>query len=84
MAIKEVKYVTEKEWQKMIEMQKNQQEIWKYLESISKYEKRYEIANRIPRNRKGQFAAKEGERTEKVERTQQIRKRGRPRKEQPQ
>ena len=37
MAIKEVKYVTEKEWQRMIEMQKNQQEIWKYLESISKY-----------------------------------------------
>lgn len=82
MAIKEVKYVTEKEWQKMIEMQKNQQEIWKYLESISKYEKRYEIANRIPRNRKGQFVSKE-EKQEKAEKTQQIRKRGRPKKQQP-
>lgn len=59
-------------------MQKNQKEIWKYLESISKYEKRYEIANRIPRNRKGQFVSKEGEKPEK---TQQIRKRGRPPKE---
>lgn len=77
-----MKYVTEKEWQKMIEMQKNQQEIWKYLESISKYEKRYEIANRIPRNRKGQFVSKE-EKQEKAEKTQQIRKRGRPKKQQP-
>lgn len=66
----------------MIEMQKNQQEIWKYLESISKYEKRYEIANRIPRNRKGQFVSKE-EKQEKAEKTQQIRKRGRPKKQQP-
>ena len=37
MAIREVRYVTEREWQKMIEMQKNQQEIMKYLEQISRF-----------------------------------------------
>jgi hypothetical protein len=45
----------------MIAMQKNQEEIWKYLESISNYEKRFEIAKRIPRNNKGQFASRETE-----------------------
>jgi hypothetical protein len=79
MAIKEVKYVTEKEWEKMIEMQKNHQEIWKYLESISRYEKRFQIANAIPRNPKGQFVSK-SESPQTPQKTQQIKKRGRPRK----
>lgn len=78
MAIKEVKYVTEKEWEKMIAMQKDHQEIWKYLESISNYEKRFEIAKRIPRNSKGQFASN-GE-AKRPDKTQAIKKRGRPKK----
>jgi hypothetical protein len=41
----------------MIAMQKDHEEIWKYLESISNYEKRHEIAKRIPRNNKGQFSS---------------------------
>jgi len=58
MAIKEVRYVTEKEWQKMIQMQKNHQEIWNYLERITKYETRHRIAANIPRNDRGQFVPK--------------------------
>jgi len=38
-------------------MQSNQEEIWKYLEKISKYEQRHEIASKIPRNSKGQFVS---------------------------
>jgi uncharacterized protein YebE (UPF0316 family) len=54
-----VRYVTEREWEKMIAMQKNQKEIMKYLEQISKFEQRHIIASQIPRNEKGQFAVKE-------------------------
>lgn len=56
MAIKQVKYLTEREWQKMIAMQKDNKQIWEYLQKISKYEKRFLIANKIPRNKKGQFS----------------------------
>lgn len=58
MAVREVRYVTEREWQKMIAMQKNQGEIMKYLEQVSKFEQRHVIASQIPRNDKGQFVAK--------------------------
>lgn len=54
----------------MIAMQKNQDEIWKYLESISKYEKRHELANQMPRNNKGQFVPKEDSKTKKIEKSQ--------------
>lgn len=70
MAIKEVRYVTQKEWEKMIAMQKNQDEIWKYLESISKYEKRHQLANQMPRNDKGQFISKQESKTKKIEKSQ--------------
>ena len=58
MAIKEVRYVTEREWEKMEAMKKDQKEIWDYLERISKYGQRSQIATGIPRNRLGQFSKK--------------------------
>lgn len=78
MAVREVRYVTEREWEKMIAMQKNEQEILKYLDQISRFEKRHSIASSIPRNSKGQFISKD--RAPKEKSTKPIRKRGRPRK----
>ena len=75
MAIKEVRYVTEREWEKMIAMQKNHQEIWKYLEDISRYEQRHQIASKIPRNERGQFVAKANP---PKPHDKPIRKKGRP------
>ena len=83
MAVKEVRYVTEREWEKMIALQKDQKEIWDYLERISKYGQRSKIATNIPRNRLGQFSKKSqtkpAESSEPVAKQKKVRK-GRPRK----
>lgn len=79
MAIREVRYVTEREWQKMIEMQKNQEEIMKYLDQISRFEKRHVIASTIPRNNRGRFVSKAE--TPKQKPIKPAGRRGRPRKQ---
>ena len=43
----------------MVALQKDEKEIWKYLEEVSRYETRHRIAAQIPRNEKGQFAARD-------------------------
>lgn len=61
----------------MIAMQKNEKEIMKYLEEISRFEQRHTIAAEIPRNSKGQFIKKQPK--EKSDKSKG--RRGRPRKE---